>query len=57
MAVLEGGRGRPTATDPVGSAIGKMVRVLPGVAGRPVAALRQVPTRRTARRRRAPSPT
>ena len=56
MAVLEGRPGAADATDPVGSAIGKIVRVLPAAVAEPVAALRQVPSGAQQRGDRAPDP-
>lgn len=44
MAVLEG-HGTADPDDPVGSALGKIVRVLPEALARPVDAVRRVPTR------------
>jgi predicted DNA-binding transcriptional regulator YafY len=46
MAVVEA-HGVPDADDPVGSAVGKMVRVLPANVAEPLVALRQVAARRT----------
>ena len=45
MAVLEGHHGAADATDPVGSALGKIVRVLPEPVARPVEAVRRVRAR------------
>jgi predicted DNA-binding transcriptional regulator YafY len=56
MAVLEGRPGAADAADPVGSAIGKIVRVLPSHVAEPVAAVRQVPTGAHRRGDRVPDP-
>jgi predicted DNA-binding transcriptional regulator YafY len=53
MAVLEG---RPGAAEPVGSAIGKIIRVLPTAVAEAVAAIRQVTTAQTASTAASPDP-
>jgi predicted DNA-binding transcriptional regulator YafY len=56
MAVLERRPGAADGTDPVGSAIGKMVRVLPAPLAGSVSALRQVPTGALRGATRVPDP-
>ena len=56
MAVLEGRLGAADATDPVGSAIGKIIRVLPAAVAEAVAAIRQVTTAQTASTAPSPDP-
>ena len=56
MAVLEGRPGAADATDPVGSAIGKIIRVLPASVAEAVAAIRQVTTAQTASTAASPDP-
>lgn len=56
MAVLEGRPGAADATDPVGSAIGKIIRVLPTSLAEAVAAIRQVSTAQTASTAPSPDP-
>ncbi|MDQ3457092.1 MAG: WYL domain-containing protein [Actinomycetota bacterium] len=56
MAVLEGRPGAADATDPVGSAIGKIIRLLPTPLAEAVAAIRQVSTAQTASTVASPDP-
>ena len=56
MAVLEGRPGAADATDPVGSAIGKIIRLLPTPLAEAVAAIRQVSTAQTASTAASPDP-
>ncbi|MBA3524466.1 MAG: WYL domain-containing protein [Geodermatophilaceae bacterium] len=56
MAVLEGRPGAADAADPVGSAIGKIIRVLPASIAEAVAAIRQVTTAQTASTAAPPDP-
>ncbi|MEN3269559.1 WYL domain-containing protein [Pseudonocardia sp.] len=56
MAVLEGRPGAADAADPVGSAIGKIIRVLPTPLAESVAAIRQVTTGQTGSASEAPDP-
>jgi predicted DNA-binding transcriptional regulator YafY len=56
MAVLERRPGAADGTDPVGSAIGKMVRVLPAALAESVSAVRQVPTGALRGATRVPDP-
>jgi len=56
MAVLEGRRGATDADDPAGSAIGKIVRLLPTSIAESVAALRGVTTAQTGLATPAPDP-
>lgn len=56
MAVLAGANRSADATDPVGSALTKIIRVLPAPLAQPAAALRQVGTRATAEPTAIPSP-
>jgi len=56
MAVLEGRPGAADAADPVGSAIGKIIRVLPTPLAESVAAIRQVTTAQTGSASEAPDP-
>lgn len=56
MAVLEGRPGAADATDPVGSAIGKIICVLPATVAEAVAAIRQVTTAQTASTAASPDP-
>ncbi len=56
MAVLEGRPGAADGADPVGSAIGKIIRVLPAAVAEAVAAIRQVTTAQTASTAASPDP-
>jgi len=56
MAVLEGRPGAADAAEPVGSAIGKIIRVLPTAVAEAVAAIRQVTTAQTASTAASPDP-
>lgn len=56
MAVLEGRPGAADATDPVGSAIGKIIRVLPAALAEAVGSIRQVTTAQTAATAASPDP-
>lgn len=56
MAVLEGRPGAADAADPVGSAIGKIIRVLPSSLAESVAAIRQVTTAQTGTASEGPDP-
>jgi len=56
MAVLEGRPGAADAADPVGSAIGKISRLLPSALAESVAAIRQVITAQTASTAPSPDP-
>lgn len=56
MAVLEGRPGAADAADPVGSAIGKIRRLLPSALAESVAAIRQVITAQTASTAPSPDP-
>lgn len=56
MAVLEGRQGATDSADPAGSAIGKIVRLLPVSIAESVAAIRQVTTAQTGLATQAPDP-
>jgi len=56
MAVLEGRQGATDAADPAGSAIGKIVRLLPASIADSVAAIREVTTAQTGLVSEAPDP-